>query len=214
MKNRVTPGQLDSKKGFTLVELLSVLSIMAVIIGISVPAIGSLTRSSGLAVSGRVVSNLMAIARSEAINQRKRIAFVFISDHTATESLVYRKMSVGELDLDAATFSPLSKWEMLTNGVAVDFDTTLYSSAMTKPNTTTVTIAGVSTEIAYILFDPTGAAFQAAVGKPSGIRLIEGFFSSAQGQVIPTSAQKSGDSANWLQVSADSLTGRIQIERP
>src|SRR5881296_3046510 len=57
---------------FTLVEMLTVLVIVAIIIGIAIPAVTSLTRSSGLRGGIGQIANAAQLARQFAITHRVR----------------------------------------------------------------------------------------------------------------------------------------------
>src|SRR5689334_11337349 len=51
----------------TLLELLFVVDLSAVVLTVTVPAVVGISKNNNLNSAGRVVSNLMTIARSEAI---------------------------------------------------------------------------------------------------------------------------------------------------
>ena len=61
--------------GFTLLELMVVLAILLVIAGFAVPALTTLSGGNGLSSGGRIVANLLTVARSEAINRHASIRF-------------------------------------------------------------------------------------------------------------------------------------------
>ena len=112
--------------GFTLIELLTVVSIMAVLSVLALPAINSLGNSTRLSAAGRLVSNLVSVARSEAINQRTLVQLrVLTTNQTGGDDLTvhYRKLSLWKLAQTgtyAGTYVQFSSWETLPEGVMIE----------------------------------------------------------------------------------------------
>jgi type II secretion system protein H len=71
-----TTGKAQSVSGFTLVELLVVLGIMALVIGISVPGLTGYTRHVRLKTATRQIAGLVSLARSSAISAHEDHAVV------------------------------------------------------------------------------------------------------------------------------------------
>ncbi len=66
-----------SRRAFTLIEMLVVLTIIAIIAGISVPAIRALTRSNAILDANRQLKDDLGYARSRAISGRTTVYVVF-----------------------------------------------------------------------------------------------------------------------------------------
>jgi len=90
--------------GFTLIGILAVIVIMVALTAIVVPAVNAIGNASRLDSAGRLVSNLVAVARSEAINQRTLVQLRFVTspwvDGSGGDDLSahYRKVSLWKLD--------------------------------------------------------------------------------------------------------------------
>jgi prepilin-type N-terminal cleavage/methylation domain-containing protein len=112
-----------SQGGFSLIELLSVIAIMGLLAAASVPAIRSLANGNSLSAETGVISNLLTLARSEAITLRTPVQLRIVTDSwqngTANDPLsCYRKVSLWQLQQsnpanpDDATWNP--KWIQMT----------------------------------------------------------------------------------------------------
>lgn len=232
-----TPAAIGSRKdGFTLVELLMVLSIMAVISTFAVTAMNTMGNSSRLDSGGRLVSNLVTIARSEAINQRTLVQLrIVTTNQGGSDDLAahYRKMSLWKLDQSQAqpTYVQFTPWETLPAGIIIDpssdpatsaspayaFATTpgtyfLNSGALNNSSSSGngVTVGNGTYNYTWIEFSPTGSTTFPAGYSTTYLLLTEGFIPSQSGSPIYTHNRH----ANWFQVSINSLTGTSKVVRP
>ena len=84
---------MDRKKvlGFTLIEMMVVLAIIALVMGMSLPYFGKFTSGSQIRAATRRITTLLYAARSLAITQRKPYAVVF--DVTSNEITIQDKSS-------------------------------------------------------------------------------------------------------------------------
>ncbi|MDD5484200.1 MAG: prepilin-type N-terminal cleavage/methylation domain-containing protein [Kiritimatiellae bacterium] len=75
-------------RAFTLVELLVVMVLMAIIIGISVPAFVGMGRGAGMRGAVRSVHSSLSLVRQWAITHREQVTFVYCNGDNA-ESYFY-----------------------------------------------------------------------------------------------------------------------------
>jgi prepilin-type N-terminal cleavage/methylation domain-containing protein len=221
---------------FTLIEMLTVISIIALLSVLALPALSSLNNSNGLTAAGRLVANLAAVARSEAINRRTLVQLRVLTTRNSgidDVTLHYRKLSLWKLDQTKSppAYTQFSSWETLPVGVLIDPSTDpvstakpvysfatppgayfLNSSALNNSNTTdTITLGNASYNYAWVQFSPTGAT-TFAPGYPTVYLLLTQ-------AVLPSSAATAPvytppTHPNWYQIRINSLTGMSVVIRP
>jgi len=125
-----------------MVEILTVTSIMVLMVALAVPAMNSLGNASRLSAAGRLVSNLVTIARSEAINQRTLVQLrIVTTNQSGTDDITahYRKLSLWKLDQTQSppVYVQFSNWETLPYGVMLESGTSpSYPTQTSNPNPT------------------------------------------------------------------------------
>src|SRR5689334_2236254 len=71
-------GRCRQRCGMTIMELLIVISIIALLSALAVPAIKALTRSNTISSANRQLLDDIALARQRAINERSIVHIVFV----------------------------------------------------------------------------------------------------------------------------------------
>ncbi len=223
---------------FTLLELLVVCAIIALILAFTIPAVTGISKGNSLSSGGRLVSNLLSVARSEAINQRRltqlRVVTKWMNSNGTEDSTAsYRKFSVWRRPLPgdaqqsvdpADPYVQVSKWETLPAGVTFEKDTSTYNLPTAgdprNPGTYFLTpalgktksgikVPGGTADVAWIEFAPTGAAnYSGTVPAKVYLLLTDGFWDGTS--IVSTQSNH----ANWLVATVDTLIGRISILRP
>src|SRR5436305_2062157 len=89
---------------------------MILLVSFAVPAVTSLSKSNNLAGAGRVVANMLTVARSEAINRRALIRFEIATDWPTEPRSAYRKFTLVQHDPATGTDTQLTGWETLPSG--------------------------------------------------------------------------------------------------
>lgn len=220
-------------------ELLVVMGIIALLVGLMVPAVISLTKSNNLNSGGRLVSNVLTAARSEAINQRRLVQFRVATRWTHSsggEDLAssYRRFSVWRKPLPSDPvqstdpsdpYVQVSSWETLPTGIVFERDVSSYSNlpATGSPNDpgtfflapalgntrTGILVPAGTADIAWIEFTPTGASIFSG-NAPGKVYVLVTEGVWDGATIHPTQAQHS----NWLVATVEPLVGRIAIIRP
>src|SRR5687768_16904610 len=103
--------------GFSLVEVLTVMAIITIVLGFTVPAFQSIGRGTSLTSAGNTVTTLASAARQNSASRNVLTALVLITG-TATEA-DYRTFGLYELG-SGGYWQQVGKWETLPTGIVVD----------------------------------------------------------------------------------------------
>jgi len=200
-----------ARRAFTLVELLAVLGIMLLMAGVVVPAMSSLSRANELSNASRLVSNMLTIARTEAVTKRMKMRFAVVRNWQDQPDANFRKMSIWKQESDQADWVQITKWEQVPQGVVFDTNPTLDSPAAlsgnllsdTEANAFSATVNGKNVDLQYAEFYPNGSASMPAM-TGFDIWLV----------LSATTPSTDEASSNWAKITTSALTGRVKVERP
>jgi Tfp pilus assembly protein FimT len=96
------------KNFFSLIELLLVVGIMALLMGISLPAFSKMVRGSGTKLTTRNIVAKVNAARSYAITTRSNVAILFPSDGVSNANFYYTHYRVCKVYKDGSNWKWLS----------------------------------------------------------------------------------------------------------
>jgi prepilin-type N-terminal cleavage/methylation domain-containing protein len=212
--------------GFTLIEMLVVIVVVAIMAAIAIPAVTNLMKSGGVNSATREVANTLGLARQLAVTQRIYARVVFPYSLTGSRPdmwyLTYAVMT-NRNNTVASGWTYASKWEFLPVGAIFlnnnpsgvtplpsgggsldDLNSLSVQSSLPFPDTNPSHIG----QLAYIEFGPTGVA-----STLSAVAITEGFMNGPVPQ--PTASKTSSNTlANLTALKVDNLVGRIQVVRP
>lgn len=225
--------QARRRAAFSLIELMSVVTIITIIAGVSVPAFKGVTGGNALETGAAKLSGLLTLARSEAIAQHTIVRFVVATDWSGKETDAnYRRMSLWAWRDDTSRYEQFTAWEELPLGVIVERELPTYvqASAYASADASTVRGSCVLDELSasaaitmdttqgqiggrFIEFLPSGGARIPDSGERRAIFIATQGYANPGGRITYTS-QSHGRPTNWAQVNVDTLTGRVHVYRP
>jgi uncharacterized protein (TIGR02596 family) len=136
-----------ARRAFTLLELLTVIALIAIISAFALPAVGSLLRSSGLSQGAQMIADQLNLARQSALtlNRIVEVRFYQFGDPSVPgenpskpSTGKYRTMQAFEI-LDSGSAVPLWKVQYLPTTVVIDSGNTL-SSIIAQSSSSTPTL--------------------------------------------------------------------------
>lgn len=141
------------RTGFSIVELLAVLTILALLAGLALPFTLSVSRSSQLRSAGNRLANLATLARQTASSRNTFTAVVIA--HNPVDSRV-QAMTVAELDRVSNQWRQLVEWMRLPPDLQVS-DTLAEADPAGAIASIALTLDGQPvTAFSDIVFSPDG----------------------------------------------------------
>jgi len=198
------------RRAFSLIELLTVIAMIALLTTLVAPSFTNLGRASLLTTSGNKVVNLINYAGQNSLSKNALTALVALAPDSGR---AYQVFALMEYTASNGEWKQITGWEKINDGVVVDQCTfSEYPSVKPEPDLPAIKYQGktIST-YKYIVFLPNRSLLQDASAQ---IRLTEGNF--ATGAQTPTYTRVKGDGtpANYYAVTVLGATGRPKIDRP
>lgn len=211
------PVSSRGKAAFTLLEMVIVISIIALLVALALPTAANLLQATRLNTAGSKVAGLCASARQLAMSKNTLSALVLLGAHGGPDD--YRAFTLMEYDAIHG-WQHNREWELLPQGVVVDAGNLDESSFLGAPfdlpflsGQPPLRYHGKQVAAAACharVFIPNGGLMDSET--PSKIRLVEG--EPRQNGVAYTGALNHGRPANWHDVAIIGATGLLKTNRP
>jgi len=200
-----------------LIELLSVMAILALVVGALVPAVNNFGRATSLQTASGKVSSLLALARQNSISRGAMTAVVIVTDPSVEER--DRAMAIYEITpkTDGTLPGPsdwkqINRWEVLPEGIIFDQSTFQSDRSAVLPALPIVNFRGQSTPTyRYVVFLPNGSIYDP---NANSIRLVEGSWPPGASSPTYTRPTSAGSPAHFFNVSIIGASGRLKIDQP
>lgn len=203
---------LHKGHAFSLVELLTVVAIIAVLMTVTAPGIGSIMKARNLNRGGNLVVDLTQQARQNAMTKNAMTALVLVNG-SGNEKWNNRAFILMELLPGGTAWTAASRWYDLPEGVILDASESarfLQSPLLAVP-IGSLSRAGTAisgSQYVYQVFLPEGQLSQSGVtnSQPPSLHLIEGVMSGAS---LVRMSQ-----GNYYEVIINQFTGLTSVVRP
>jgi uncharacterized protein (TIGR02596 family) len=193
------PLSHSRQAAFSLIELLVVVTIIAVALPLTIPAVGSIQRSMSINGAGQMLSDALASARQEASTKNRNIELRLIRTGTPPGYRAFQSWVADE----RGVMSPLGKIMFLPQDSLIDSGTAL--SPLLEANTE---IAGTANFGA--LGNCPFAAFRIRAGglPDPNITALNNFLT------IRALSDTAVPPVNYYTIRLDPVTGRVTSFRP
>lgn len=203
----------NSRSGFSLVELMVVIAIIALVAALGVGAFNSSGKNIAVPTAAATVSNAVSAARQLAITKNCRTRFIIVTESGDRSEWKLHRYGVLRVKPDTVDLGGTVEWELV--GRMDDLPTGVYFREDTHdendvgPGGTSMfareenaSIAGKSVKYAYIEFLPSGGT-----SEPTASNIFEVTRAPSADDDIP-------DNKNYVRIGVAKATGRVKFERP
>lgn len=205
------------KGGFTLLELLAVIGLMAFIVGISLPAFHSMTQGRQLKQVMLKLKSDLNLARITALKDRAYTYLIFANDSNCTnDEWPYRAYVLASVKNGVT--SQIGDWRVAPAPVFFMDDTAeagdVFDSQLNgsdNPEISDGEVDGLDNNPVGMGFKPNGQAFVENGSANPKIYVVEGMYNADESKVYLLNEDTQNETDNYVEVK--SLTGLSKIKR-
>ena len=208
------------RTGFSLLELLVVIGVMAVMMSLLAPAVAGFSSTAGRRGAVNIVMNTFEQARVAALESGQTVYIGFadadfpVEDMRYAAFLVFRDATQEE-KAEGKSYVVLKKWTRLPKRIS--FKNT--SGSLVGSDELKKQFTGLASELGaaqsddqfpYLSFNASGA-----VAQPSNnlrLFLYDGFFANGKDNLTRNNTIQSGTGRLFEQISVSRYTGRVQLD--
>lgn len=200
----------STEKGFSLIELLAAMAVVAILTGLLVPALANLGKASSLSTAGSKVNGLVSLAGQNSAARNAMTALVAVLPDSGRTDYAFTLL---ELAPDSGGWKQIHGWEKLPSGIAMDQCSFVdYPVKNPEPAFPKIQYNGKEiTSFKYVIFLPNKSLRDNGSAQ---LRLVEGFFEGNTNSVVYTRRDATGNPDNYFTMTVLGATGRTKIDRP
>lgn len=201
----------SAERGFSLIELLMVISVIAIIMAFAVPATSSILKGTKLTQGTQLLVDNFALARQTAISKNRTVEvrlYKYADAESPGGAAGFRGLQAFEV-LGANRMLPIEKMKPLPQGIIADSApelSNILDTAKRTEKTGTDPLVGVGIEYTYMAlrFKPDGSTDLSPTGGPWFLTVHDEL--SGDGLTTPP--------ANFVTVEVDPISGTLKFYRP
>ncbi|HSI64280.1 MAG TPA: prepilin-type N-terminal cleavage/methylation domain-containing protein, partial [Candidatus Saccharimonadia bacterium] len=207
--------------GFTLVEMLVVVTIVGILISVSAAGLSGAIQAMSLTNSGGKLTQVMEAARQRSMTGNVMTAVILVTK--AGQNGDGRAFTIAECP-PGGPWVQIREWEMLPDGIVIDLDagTDNASFLANTPEKFPFNNGQSGSPVKYNGFSLPAGTYAARIFLPGGgllnpneaavLQVVHGTVEG--GRVIYHHRNPSGKPANYYRVALLGATGKTKVERP
>ncbi|MFZ4776235.1 MAG: pilus assembly FimT family protein [Terrimicrobiaceae bacterium] len=211
-------------RGFSILELLLVISVIAIMMSLLLPAVAGFSSTAGRRGAVNILMNTFEQARVAALESGQNVYVGFadsdfpVEDMRYAAFIVFRDATDQENPNHDKPYIVLKKWTRLPKNIALKSNITasIISSGKVKTFDSNlqyqVSTAQVANKFPAITFNSSGA-----IEEPSGVNklfllLYEGYYSEGQDNHTRNKTTQESSAGLFEKISLSRYTGRAQLD--
>lgn len=201
----------SSGRGFTVAELLMVLTLISILVAISLPAFHTLRSTYGRRVALGEITRTLEQAREAAIEYQVCTYVLFPDDRAPHADLKFRAVAIYRdpiKERGETTLQPLTSWRFLPNGICFQPDTTsVYNNG---PVFHIPILQHDTGDYPAIVFNETGS-IDSPLDSPLQISFCHGYLNWESGAYRLIHSSKPLGSITLARTTGKSYTSELEI---